>query len=65
MQARAPPPGSYKLPSFFDDVDEKRQEWTFSGFSTPIENYQNDGTNLFKGADLSKKFIRPMYGMKP
>ena len=23
-----------------------------SGFLTPIENYQNEGTNLFKGTDL-------------
>ena len=26
MQTRAPPPGSYKLPSFFDAVDQQRQD---------------------------------------
>ena len=26
MQVRAPPPGTYKLPSFFDEVDQQRQE---------------------------------------
>jgi len=26
MQTRAPPPGTYKVPSFFDAVDQQRQD---------------------------------------
>mmetsp|Transcript_71417 Transcript_71417/g.167302 ORF Transcript_71417/g.167302 Transcript_71417/m.167302 type:complete len:216 (-) Transcript_71417:49-696(-) len=56
LQGRAPPPGSYTLPSFFDDVDRQRQETHSSGSGRhrPRTQWKNQWQTMFRAIHASQ-----------
>eukprot|EP00439_Symbiodinium_sp_Y106_P042942 s5603_g5.t1 len=55
LAARAPPPGSYTLPSFFDDVDRQRQEsLAGSGRHRPRTQWKNQWKTMFRAIHASQ-----------
>ncbi|CAK9104602.1 Uncharacterized protein SCF082_LOCUS48797 [Durusdinium trenchii] len=55
MQVRAPPPGTYKLPSFFDEVDQQRQELAGSRRSkSRPSQWDNEWKTMFRAIHASQ-----------
>jgi len=55
LQGRAPAPGNYDLPSFFDDIDKQRQEPLESGGRRPVLKtpWKNQWGTMFRSIHAS------------
>lgn len=55
MQTRAPPPGTYKVPSFFDAVDQQRQEQHGHRRRRPLgSEWNNEWKTMFRAIHASQ-----------